>query len=261
MYKSLKANYLHRPKSELKLILLFNIFPIIKIQTMANLLQFKKVPLFLFGVLVLCTQVKAQTKPVWDSKDVAILLIDYQPEMFGYIQSSDPKKIEFNIRAVAHLAKAFDVPVVLSTVSVYNNINKPTIDSLKADLPGIKEIDRSSMDAWEDKPFVDAVKATGRKKLVICGLFTEICLAYAVIEAKSAGYEVMFIEDAVGGISKNNHDIAVQRMIQAGAIPNTVNGFSAELFRDWKRPDSKNFYVYTKWYMSTEKIYFGLTKK
>lgn len=230
-------------------------------KTMKTNLLSKITAIALMAGCLFSASVNAQVKksPVWDHNDVALLLIDYQPEMFGYIKSSDPKRVELNVRALAHLAKEFNVPVVLSTVSVYNKINKPTIDSLKADLPGLKELDRSSMDAFDDKAFVDAVKATGKKRLIICGLFTEICLAYAVVEAKAAGYEVMFIEDAVGGISKNNHDIAVQRMIQAGAIPNTVNGLSAELFRDWKKPESKGFYAYAKWYYAALKNY-GLSQ-
>ena len=220
-----------------------------------------KILVSLFVMMVSFSVANAQKikSPVWDHNDVALLLIDYQPEMFGYIKSSDPKRIELNVRALAHLAKEFNVPVVLSTVSVYNKINRPTIDSLKADLPDSREIDRSSMDAFDDKAFVDAVKATGKKRLIICGLFTEICLTYAVIEAKAAGYEVMFIEDAVGGITKENHDIALMRMIQAGAIPNTVNGLSSELFRDWKKPEAKGFYPYAKWYYAALKNY-GLSQ-
>lgn len=219
-----------------------------------------KVMLSLFVMIVSFGAANAQQKPVWDAKDVAIILIDYQPEMFGMIKSSDPKEVELQVRCVAHLATAFNIPVVLSTVSVYNGINKPTIPVLLSDLPGAKEIDRSSMDAWEDKAFVDAVKATGKKRLIVCGLFSEICLTYSVLEMKAAGYEVMFIEDAVGGLSKNNHEQAMKRMIQAGAIPNTVAGLGAELFRDWKKPESKAFYQFQMWYFETARQYWGDVK-
>lgn len=198
-------------------------------------------------------------KAVWDHNDVAILFIDYQPEMFAQIKSGDPKMIELNIRAVAHLAKTFNIPTVLSTVAVTMGSNKPTIDSLRKDLNGQKELDRTSMDAWDDAPFVKAVQATGKKKLIICGLFTEICLAYAVVEAKAAGYEVMFIEDAVGGLGANAHNIAVQRMIQAGAVPNTTLALSSELFRDWKRPEAKGYYSFLPWYFRVARGLYGTT--
>ena len=220
-----------------------------------------KVLLLVLVSIISMNSINAQTsKPVWDFNDVAIVLVDYQPEMFGQIKSGDVHAIELNVRALAHLSKAFNIPVVLSTVAVKMGSNRPTIDSLKADLPNSIEIDRTSMDAWDDKPFVNAIKATGKKKLVIAGLFTEICLAYVVVEAKAAGYEVMFIEDAVGGLSKNAHDIAIQRMIQAGAVPNTTLAFSSELFRDWKRPESKAYYPFLGWYFATSATLYGTIK-
>lgn len=115
-------------------------------------------------------------------------------------------------------------------------VNESTIPSLRAELPGVHEIDRSSMNAWEDEAFVKAIMATGRERLVFCALWTEICLAFPVIEALKDNFEVSFVVDAVAGQSKEEHEIAIQRLIQAGAIPNTSIAMVAEWFRDWKSP-------------------------
>lgn len=192
------------------------------------------------------------SRPVWDASGVAVIFIDYQPEMFSAVRSGDPKKIEVNARFLARLAKTMNIPTILSTVGVVTKVgmsfNHPTIDSLKADLAGDQEIDRTTMDAYEDAAFLKAVKATGKKRLVIVGLFTEICLTYPVLEFLRDGYEVMFITDAVGGTSVEAHQVAIQRMIQAGAIPNTCAGLSAELFRDWKSPNGKKAGPVLGWY-------------
>jgi nicotinamidase-related amidase len=175
-------------------------------------------------------------RAIWDADDCALILIDYQPEMFSRVTSSDPALVELNVRSLARAAKAFKVPVVLSTVGVKMGVNRPTIQSLKEDLPGLEEIDRSSMDAWEDEAFLNAVKATGKKRLVFCALWTEICLAFPVVEALADGYEVMIVTDAVGGQSKVEHETAIWRMVHVGAVPNTADAVIGEWFRDWKSP-------------------------
>lgn len=171
---------------------------------------------------------------IWNAPDVALILIDYQEEMFSQIRSSDPAEIELNVKYLIKAARAFNVPIILSTVGVQMGVNKPTRGSIAELLPDVKPIDRSSMDAWEDEKFVAAVKATGKKKLIICGLYTEICLTYPVIEALDAGYEVSFVADAVAGLTMTAHKMAQKRMIQAGAIPNTTFATVTEMFRDWK---------------------------
>ncbi len=202
---------------------------------------------------------KATQRPVWDASTAAIIFIDYQPEMIAGVKSGDPKAIVLNARFLARLAKATKMPIVLSTVAVKTGVglqrNKPTDDSLHADLSHAPEIDRTTMDAYEDQAFLAAVKATGKKRLIIVGLFTEICLTYPVIEFLADGYEVMFVSDAVGGTSLIAHETAIQRMIQAGAIPNSCGGLAAELFRDWKNPVAKNVGPVLGWYMSeTQKL-------
>jgi hypothetical protein len=125
------------------------------------------------------------------------------------------------------------VPVVLSTVGVKYGINGPTHASILSDLPGVEPIDRTSMNAFEDRAFSEAVKRTGRKRLIIGGLHTEICLTFAVVQALQDGYEGMFVADAVGGRSQSAHRTAIERMAHAGAVPNTALAVVTELFRDW----------------------------
>lgn len=188
-------------------------------------------------------------KAIWDASDVALIIIDYQPEMINGIVSGNKEYISLNAKYLTRVARTLDIPIVMSTVAVDMGINKPTISSIAEELPkGQKIIDRSTMDAWEDNEFLAAVKATGKKKLVFIGLYTEICLAYPVVEAIKDGYDVMFITDAVGGISVEAHNIAIQRMIQAGAIPNTSHAYNLELFRDWKSPLVTKMRPIFNWY-------------
>src|SRR5262249_43354519 len=124
----------------------------------------------------------------------------------------------------------------LSTGGVEMGVNHPTRQSILNELPGIKIIDRSSMNAWEDKSFRDAVAKTGRKRLIIGALFTEICLAFPVVEAMADGYDVTFTVEAVGGLSQLAHRTAIERLAHSCAIPNTALALVTELFRDWKSP-------------------------
>lgn len=175
-------------------------------------------------------------RPIWDASECALILIDYQPEMFKNIKSSDPALVELNVRMITKAARAFNIPIILSTVGVEMGVNSPTIESLIKEIPDVVAIDRSSTDAWEDSAFLKAVKETKKKRLVFCALYTEICLAYPVVEALREDYEVCFISDAVGGMSLVEHETAISRMIQAGAIPNTTTAMICEWFRDWKSP-------------------------
>lgn len=178
----------------------------------------------------------SKSKAVWDAQDCALMFIDYQEHVLDVIFAQDRRVIELNVRTLAKMALAFKIPVILSTVGVEMGANGPTIDSLRAVLPNIQDIDRSTMNAWDDSKFVGAVKATGRKRLVMCGISTSACLTYPVVSALGDGYEVAFIEDAVGDSSKQQHDTAILRLAHAGAIPNTTVGMIAEWFLDWKLP-------------------------
>ena len=170
-------------------------------------------------------------------EDSALILIDYQQEMFDTVRSETPAElIDLNVRLLINAAKAFDMPIILSTVGVEMGVNHPTRQSILDELPGIDVIDRSSMNAWEDPNFRAAVEKTGRKRLIFGALYTEICLAFPVVEALKDGYDVAFVVDAVGGLSQVAHRTAVERLTRAGAVPTTALATVTELFRDWASP-------------------------
>ena len=174
---------------------------------------------------------------VWTSEDCALVLIDYQREMFEVIRSeTNAELVELNVRLLARTARALEMPIVLSTVGVGYGFNGPTQPPILADLPGVEPIDRSSMNAFEDDAFRHAVEATGRKRLIIGGLHTEICLTFASVSGLAAGYEVMYVTDAVGGRSQVAHRTGIERLGHAGAVPSTSLAVNTELFRDWASP-------------------------
>ena len=192
----------------------------------------------------------SEVKGVWTAENVALVLIDYQKEMFENVKSETrPDEIELNVRFLIRAAKAFNIPVILSTVGVQMGVNGPTRPAIQNELPGIEVIDRSSMDAWEDNAFRAAVKKTGKKRLIFGALYTEICLAFPVIDAMRDGYEAMFVVDAVGGMSQLAHRTAIERLTAAGAVPNTSLALVTELFRDWKSPIADKAREVIKWYM------------
>jgi nicotinamidase-related amidase len=174
---------------------------------------------------------------VWTSDACALVLIDYQNEMFEVIRSeTDAALVELNVRLLAKAAKAFDMPIVLSTVGVGYGFNGPTRPTILNELDGIEPIDRSSMNAFEDPAFRDAVRATGRKRLIIGGLHTEICLTFATVQARKDGYDVLYPTDAVGGRSQTAHRTGIERLAHTGAVPTTALAVVTELFRDWAGP-------------------------
>jgi nicotinamidase-related amidase len=186
---------------------------------------------------------------VWTNEECALVLIDYQKEQFESIRSKTPADvIELHVRWLAKTAKAFDVPIVLSTVGVQYGFNSPTQPAILTELEGIEPIDRSSMNSFEDQAFREAVAATGRKRLIFGALQTEVCLAFAVIEALKAGYEAQFVTDAVGSRSQVEHRTAIERLSFAGAVPNTTVGVFTELFRDWAGPLGQAAQELSGWY-------------
>lgn len=192
-----------------------------------------------------------QSLGVWKYEEVALVLIDYQKEMFDNIRSETPQAlVELNTRMLIRTAKALDIPIVISTVGVEMGVNGPTRPSIVAELPkGTKIIDRSSMNAWEDPAFHRAIEATGRRRVIFGGLYTEICLAFPVEEALKEGYEAMFVVDAVGGLSQLAHQVAISRMIRAGGVATTTLALQAELFRDWKSPVAGKIKEIDDWYL------------
>ena len=174
---------------------------------------------------------------VWTAEDCALVLIDYQNEMFEVIRSeTGADLVELHVRLLAKAAKGMGLPIVLSTVGVGVGINGPTLPSVLSELDGVEPIDRTSMNAFEDSAFSAAVKATGRRRLIIGGLHTEICLTFATVQALKDGYEVLYVTDAVGGRSQAAHRTAIERLAHAGAVPTTALAVVTELFRDWASP-------------------------
>lgn len=180
--------------------------------------------------------------------NAAVVLIDYQPEQVGTVRSIDHDLMMLNITAVARAAAAFELPVVLSTVGVELGVNTGTIEALRAELPDVEEIDRTTLNSWEDPDFRAAIEATGRKKIIMTGLWTEVCVAFPTLDMIREGYDVHPVTDAIGGVSRDAHDSAVQRMVQAGAEPVTAISLTAELQRDWGRPGADRLRAILRWY-------------
>ena len=174
---------------------------------------------------------------VWKAEDCALVLIDYQPAMVEVIRSeTNADMVELHARLLAKTAKAFDMPIVLSTVGVNLGFNGPTVASILEELDDVEPIDRTSMNAFEDQAFSEAVAATGRKRLIIGALHTEICLAFCTVQALKDGYEVLYVTDAVGGRSQVAHRTSIDRLAHAGAVPTTALAVVTETFRDWASP-------------------------
>lgn len=189
---------------------------------------------------------KTQPEPVRDPRSDHLLtpenclvaLIDYQPEQYSTITSASRERIDLNVVSLCNLSREYEVPVVLSTVGVDLGVNQGTAQVIRDALPGVEEIDRTGVNAWEDPDFRDAIQSSGRRKIVIAGLWTEVCLTFPTLDMLAAGYEVYPVADAVGGISTIAHDRAFDRMIAAGAQPLTTIAFGAELMRNWARSDA-----------------------
>ena len=182
------------------------------------------------------TQIRdPSTDSLLTPQNMVLALIDYQPEQYAGVASMPHDELVANVTLLGHVATAFELPVVLTTVYVKHGMSA-TNPELRAALPGALEIDRTTMNSWEDPEFHDAVKRTGRKKLVIAGLWTEVCVAFPALDALREGFDVYFVVDAIGGVSRAAHEAAVQRMLQAGATPISVLGLACELQRDWGRP-------------------------
>jgi nicotinamidase-related amidase len=163
----------------------------------------------------------------------ALILIDHQPFQFAGLRSHDTQTIINNVVGLAKAAKIFGVPTLFTTV--VEDKGGYLIKQLQDVFPEQKPIDRTFINTWEDERVVAWVRKTGKKKIVMAALWTEICLAMPVIHALGEGYEVYIVTDASGGVSVEAHEMAIQRMVQAGAVPITWTVFGSELQRDWAR--------------------------
>ena len=166
-------------------------------------------------------------------EESVLLLIDHQPFQFANLHSHEPTLVVNNVVGLAKTAKAFGIPTILTTVMEERGGH--LIPGLQDVFPEQKPINRTFINTWEDDRVVDAVAATGRKKLIIAGLWTEICVAMPAIQALDDDYAVHVVTDASGGVSAEAHDMAVRRMLQAGVVPMTWIAVQGELQRDWAR--------------------------
>jgi nicotinamidase-related amidase len=169
-------------------------------------------------------------------EDSVLVLIDHQPYQLANLNSHDPHIAVNNATALAKTAKVFKVPTILT--SVVADRGGRIFPQITDVFPGQEVIDRTFINTWEDRKVVDAIKATGRKQLIMAGLWTEICVAMPAIQALGEGWNVTVVTDASGGVSVEAHEVAIQRMIAAGANVMTWLAVAAEWQRDWARMKS-----------------------
>ena len=180
---------------------------------------------------------KRSEKGLLTPDNCVVAFIDLQPQMLFGVCNFDRQSVINNNVLLAKASKVFHVPTVLSTVES-KAFSGNTWPQLLAALPGISPIERSSMNSWDDKNFVAAIEKSGRKKIVISGLWTETCVALPTIQAIHDGYEIYVVEDCCGDVSPLAHDNAMKRMVQAGAKPVTALSVMLEWQRDWAHRDT-----------------------
>lgn len=172
----------------------------------------------------------AESSRILTPDNATLVLIDHQPQTLLGIQSHDRQTLVNNTAGLAKTAKAFGLPVILTTVAA-KTFTGPILPEITAVFPDLPVIDRSSLNAWVD--IKDEVEATGKKKLIMAGMWTELCLTLPTLSAIEEGYEVYIVTDASGSGSLEAHEMGIQRMIQAGATPVTWVGVLSELQYDW----------------------------
>src|SRR5580693_1980121 len=168
-------------------------------------------------------------------ENCAVLLIDHQPSQLANVNSHEPAMVINNVTALAKTAKAYGVPTILTTVN--EERGGVIFKQIQAVFPDQKPINRTFINSWEDRRIVEAVKKTGRKKLVIAALWSEMCLAQPAIHAMGDGYDVYAVTDASGGVTPEAHDIAIRRIVAAEAQAITWLAMAGELQRDWARTE------------------------
>lgn len=190
-----------------------------------------------------------QTDHLLTPENSVVVFIDYQETQYRTVTSSTEARIKLNTRLLAETATRWGAPVVVSTVGVDLGVNQPTPQELMQYMPeGTKQIDRTGVNSWEDADFRAAIEATGRKKVIIAGLWTEVCVAFPTLDMLKEGYEVYPVVDAIGGISTAAHDAAITRMVTAGAQPVNALQVASEYMRNWAREESDHLREIMGWY-------------
>lgn len=182
-------------------------------------------------------KLKYKSPELLNPADHTLILIDEEAQMIFPIESTPRLELRNNLAILGFFSKVYEIPVILSTIAG-KKFSGPIINDLLQYYPTAPVYDRESMNLWEDDKAREAVIATGKKRLVFAGLWTDVCLAFPVISALKAGYEVFIITDASGATTVESHQMAIQRMIQAGAKPITTSTYIAEIFRDYGREDN-----------------------
>ncbi|NVE01499.1 MULTISPECIES: hydrolase [unclassified Massilia] len=170
-------------------------------------------------------------------QDHTLIMIDHQSQMAFATHSIDAVSLRNNAALVAHAAAGFKVSSIVTTVAE-KSFSGPVFDEIKDAFPGAEITDRTSMNTWEDANVIARVNAIGKKRIVLAGLWTSVCIVGPALSALDQGFEVYVISDACGDVSAEAHESAMQRMIQAGARPMTSLQYLLELQRDWARTDS-----------------------
>jgi nicotinamidase-related amidase len=183
----------------------------------------------------------ARRDPVADHlitpENSALAVIDYQPSQIEAVRSMDHDLLLKNIISTVKVAKVFGVPIIHSTINVANG-QGPTLEGLAEELEDYAPIDRTAINSWEDVDFVATFRATGRRKLILCALWTEVCMTFPALDAMRDGYEVYPVIDAIAGTSPEAHRAGIERTVHAGGQPIGWVSLACELQRDWARVET-----------------------
>jgi nicotinamidase-related amidase len=189
------------------------------------------------GDYIVTKATPAPSKGLLTPTNHALILVDFQPQMAFATKSIDATLLRTNAALVSEAAASFSVPAILTTVAE-KSFSGPMFSEIADAFPGQVILDRTSMNTWEDAVVIEAVNRIGRKRIVFAGLWTSVCIVGPVLSAMDQGFEAYVITDACGDISTEAHECAVERMIQAGAVPMTSLQYLLELQRDWARGDT-----------------------
>jgi nicotinamidase-related amidase len=176
-------------------------------------------------------------------QNAALVVIDYQPVQVNSIKSMNHDELVTNVVTVIKSAKAYGLPIIAATVNVTTGVNKPTLEPITNALGDVPQLDRTTINSWEDVEVRRAIEATGRRKLIIAALWTEACLLFPSEDVMRLGYEVWVPVDAVGGTSVLAHESALRRLVHGGAKLTTIPSMLCELQRDWSRKETAPSFV------------------